>query len=177
MVSYVAAACFHFGVTTNPLIRFASQSGRFSVLVPNGLMNETTSPGRGQGFDGVTVHTFEADPIGGATYVIFYADADPTYVAQVSLADRYARAETLLLGSNKTLMSSTAVSVYGYPARDLTAVSDQGNYHVRHVWVGNRLYELAAKGAEAKVNSSDVGDFLGSFTLLDDAGSPAPTGP
>ena len=146
------------------LATFTSVDGHFHIDVPGGTMTDQVMPSSGI-FAGSTVHglTRDAD---GLRFAVLYGDADPSYLASVSIETALATVEQGNVNSTKgTQTSDLPIIVDDQPAREQRIASPTASYRFHLVFVGRRLYSISVTGSGADIASAEATTYLGSFTV------------
>jgi hypothetical protein len=157
------AACVSVHVTS--ISTFAPANSRFSVTVPSGTMNESTSAGTGP-FAAAPIHAFIHDEAGGPRYAAFYGDAEPGFLAATTSDAALDSFE----GSNVSATSGRQISerhltISGFPAREQAIVGPGGSYVFRMVLAGNRLFSFSVKGSDPQVHGAEATVYLDSIAV------------
>lgn len=142
-------------------IKFASDEGRFTVLVPDtpNEKSETTASQHGP----YTTHLFLVK--GGSTvYLIGWVDYDPSFNFNRA-AELEANRDNFIKGLNATLVSTRTTVISGYSAIEFTAETADKIFKSRVLLVGRRPYQIvigSPKGTDDMVN---VNRFFNSFKV------------
>ena len=145
---------------TSGWVKFASDEGRFSVLVPENPTekSETTPSAHGP----YTTHLFIVR--GATVYLIGWVDYDPSFNFNRQ-AELEANRDNFVKGLSATLLSTRATVINGYSAIEFTAETPDKIFKSRVFLVGRRPYQIvigSPKGADDTVN---VNRFFNSFKV------------
>jgi hypothetical protein len=164
-------AVYLAGCSAPPTVKeFKSASGRFTVMSPAPLQEETRNIETDAGKIELHLFTGQADDI---AYVIGYSD----YAAESAPPDR---AQQILDGARNgavgnthgQLVLETPISLSGYPGRELVIEAHAedrppATIKGRLFLVKNRLYQVTVVAPRGKAGDKVIDDFLQSFKLLE----------
>ncbi len=148
---------------------FKSEAGRFSVMAPVALEEETQTYEIPEGK--VVSHMFAGD-LGGIGYVVVYADNPEEAVRKMDPEKFLDRARDGAVNKvNGKLVTETKITLEGNPGREFVveaseAGGEEWTIKVRLFLVKNRLYVIDAAFKKGKVELSEVDRFLQSFKLI-----------
>ena len=147
--------------STNPWVKFTSEPGRFSALLPvqPTQQTETTPSDHGD----YTTHMFVARS-GSNIYIVAWVDYDPSFQFRPN-NELDANRDNFIRGLKATLVSSHNLKLNGYQALEFTAETTEATFKSRVFIVGRRPYQLVVrtdKGLEDKENATR---FFESFTV------------
>ncbi|HEX7999862.1 MAG TPA: hypothetical protein VF528_15855 [Pyrinomonadaceae bacterium] len=145
---------------TDGWIRYSSNEGRFSVLLP--VQPKVTS----QPVDtaaGKLINNVIFSQTTMAAYAVSYADypqnnADPQQVLDSVRSGA-------ITGIKGTLISGKNIMHKGYPGREFQASTEGALYTSRIFLVNNRLYQMVVVAPANKSSADDINKFLTSFDL------------
>jgi hypothetical protein len=146
-----------------------SQAGRFSILTPATLGEQTKHVGAADG--GAELHVFTGY-VGATEYMVSYGDyASTKRKNDAAVLDRVR--DGAIGALNGTLLSETKITIEGHPAREVTfnAVAPAGTQmtsKMRLFLVGNRLYQAWVSAPRGDLRPSSTDKFLQSLKLLKD---------
>ena len=105
----------------------------------------------------------------GVVYGVSYSDYSESLVKQTSTEKMLdSGRDGALANTQSKLLSESAISLDGYPGREITASSPDGKFtaRVRVYLVNSRLYQTIVVIPNEVASSPDVLRFLDSFHLL-----------
>ena len=143
---------------------FASADGRYKILFPGGVKNETTDVKATSGTLKLTLDSVEVTE--GVLFVVTYIDA-PDDVAKTPTAPRLDKVRDGNKGSDGKVHTDKAIEVgiEKHPGRDL--LIEKPNLFIRNraVIAGNRLYQVMVQGSKEFVTSKEVDRFFDAFEV------------
>jgi len=142
-------------------VRFNSDEGRFSVLMPviPEDKTETTQSSHGP----YTTHLFIVrDDIN--VYLIGWVDYDPSFNFNRQ-AELEANRDNFVKGVNAKLISNHATVVDGYSALEFTAETEDRIFISRVYMVGRRPYQIVIGSPKGQNDPAIVNRFLNSFKV------------
>jgi hypothetical protein len=145
-----------------PLQKFASPSGRFSVLLPGAPAISSRAMLTGHGADQTKVYQFytEADSV---AYIVMYNDFPPgdiTVPPDVFLKRAGAGAI-----KKRTLVTDRMVTLHGVPGIAIVATDEHAIYDIHDYLIANRLYELVVRVPRGS-HPAYLNAVVNSFTIL-----------
>lgn len=151
-------------------IRFTSQQGQFSVLMPGPNVpkdeGKTETDAKNPAASPFTSHLFTQTSENGVIYLLGWVDYPPGFKpnAQAEIA---ANRDNFLKGIEAKLGFERAIALGGNPGIEFTAARDKDGMAVisRVYMVGARPYMLAAVTPKGKDDSKNIERFFASFTL------------
>ena len=149
-------------VDTSGWVRFTSELGRFSVLIPEIPTAET--PKTVQSDHGpYTTHLY-ITKVQNNIYLIGWVDYDPNFNFNRQ-QELEANRDNFVNGVKATMTDSRPLTIDGYQAIEFIAETAERTFKSRVYMVGRRPYQIvvvSAKGAEDSVN---VNRFFNSFKI------------
>jgi hypothetical protein len=137
---------------------FTSETGRFSVLLPDlpteAIVNE---PGA------YTTHRFTVDSLK-STFIIGWSDYDPSFTFNPALELELNR-ENFIKGIRGTLINNKSLIIDGYESIEFTAETANKVYRSRVFIVGRRPYLITALTTRGLDDTADVKRFFDSFKV------------
>jgi hypothetical protein len=142
-------------------VRFTSENGRFSVLMPEipPEKTETTDSANGP----YTTHLFVVKDTT-SVYLIGWVDYDPSFNFNRQ-AELEANRDNFVKGITATLTSSRATVVDGYSTIEFTAETSDRVFKSRVFMVGRRPYQLVIGSPKGTDDSASVERFFNSFKV------------
>lgn len=142
-------------------IKFASDEGRFSVLVPDSPTEktETTESAHGP----FTTHLFIVkNP--SSVFLIGWVDYDPSFNFNRQ-AELEANRDNFIKGLKATLVSTRSTVINGYSAIEFTAEAGDRIFKSRVLLVGRRPYQIVIGSPKGMDDTADVNRFFNSFKV------------
>jgi hypothetical protein len=142
-------------------VKFTSENGRFSVLMPEipPEKTETTDSANGP----YTTHLFVVKDTT-SVYLIGWVDYDPSFNFNRQ-AELEANRDNFVKGISATLLSSRATVVDGYSTIEFTAETADRIFKSRVFMVGRRPYQLVIGSPKGTDDSASVVRFFNSFKV------------
>lgn len=142
-------------------VKFTSDSGNFSVLVPEAPTEktETTESQHGP----YTTHLFIVKG-GGSVYLIGWVDYDPSFNFNRQ-AELEANRDNFVKGLSATLLSTRPTVIDGYSALEFTAETTDRIFKSRVYMVGRRPYQIVIGSPKGEDDSANVSRFFKSFKV------------
>ncbi|HEY9074301.1 MAG TPA: hypothetical protein VIN67_09240 [Desulfobaccales bacterium] len=166
-IALLLALCLA-GCSSKPQ-EFKSEAGRFSIMTPVALQEETqpleTEAGK------ISLHLFAAQE-GFTGYFVSYCDYPPEFVKKKEPEQMLDGARDGATKSAKgKLVSDTKISLAGHPGLEVVidAREPQGPNGLikgRLFMVGNRLYQVMVVAPKSRTDDQATDSFLQSFKLL-----------
>jgi hypothetical protein len=146
-----------------------AKDGKFNAKFPGNPAKFTKTAG------GLTLTAVRSvDEKNRGEYVVFYSDIAPEVLKASQPTQVLEAAENSLKDDFKAKITKSTASTVGtkkYPAREIEAekVDITGEWKIRGkiVLVGNRLYQVYARGTEDFRMSKDADAFLASFEIVE----------
>ncbi len=141
-------------------IKFSSDEGRFSVLVPDTPTekSETTDSTHGP----YTTHLFIVR--GPTIFLIGWVDYDPSFNFNRQ-AELEANRDNFVKGLSATLVSTRATVINGYSAIEFTAETADKSFKSRVFMVGRRPYQIVIGSPKGTDDAANVNRFFNSFKV------------
>jgi hypothetical protein len=142
-------------------VKFNSDEGRFSVLMPEIPTDktETTESAHGP----YTTHLFIVrDDI--SVYLIGWVDYDPSFNFNRQ-AELEANRDNFVKGINAKLITTHATVVDGYSALEFVAETEDRIFKSRVYMVGRRPYQIVIGSPKGQDDSAQVNRFFNSFKV------------
>jgi hypothetical protein len=144
-------------------VRFTSESGRFSVLMPETPTNKTdTTPSEHGPY---TTHLFiTRDKNTNNVYLIGWVDYDPSFNfnKQSELA---ANRDNFVKGIKATLISTRPLQIDGYQALEFVAETSEMVFKSRVYMVGRRPYQIVIGYPKDTEDALTTNRFFNSFKV------------
>ena len=142
-------------------IKFASDEGRFSVLVPDSPTEkkETADSQHGP----YTTHLFIVRDTS-SVYLIGWVDYDPSFNFNRQ-AELEANRDNFIKGLNATLVSTRTTVINGYSAIEFTAEAGDRLFKSRVFLVGRRPYQIVIGSPKTMDNTAIQNRFFNSFKV------------
>src|SRR5689334_9804578 len=118
-------------------VKFISDEGHFSVLVPDSPTEKTETTDSQHG--PYTTHLFVVK--GASVYLIGYVDYDPSFNFNRQ-AELEANRDNFVKGIKATLIGSRPLTLDGYPALEFSAEAGDRTFQSRVYMVGRRPYQI-----------------------------------
>jgi hypothetical protein len=141
-------------------VKFISDEGRFSVLVPDSPTEKTSTEDSAHG--PFTTHLFVVK--GTSVYLIGWVDYDPSFNFNRQ-AELEANRDNFVKGINATLVSTRATVINGYSAIEFTADSGDRIFKSRVFMVGRRPYQIVIGSPKGTDDTANVNRFFNSFKV------------
>lgn len=141
-------------------VKFTSDAGRFSVLVPESPTekSETVDSQHGP----YTTHLFIVR--GSTVYLIGWVDYDPKFNFNRQ-AELEANRDNFVKGLSATLLSTRATVINGYSAIEFTAETADRIFKSRVLLVGRRPYQIVIGSPKGADDTANVNRFFNSFKV------------
>ena len=148
-------------VDTSGWVRFTSEAGRFSVLMPEIPTDkaETTQSEHGP----YTTHLFIVKDTK-SVYLIGWVDYDPSFNFNRQM-ELEANRDNFVRDIKATLVSTRALTLDGYQALEFTAETADRIFKSRVYLVGRRPYQLVMGSAKGEDDSVRLNRFFNSFKV------------
>ena len=166
LILVAAAALLSLAFQTPPAgwLKFTSEEGRFSVLMPGpDAPKDQTATQTDPKVGSYTVHLFTKKAEKGF-FMAGWVDYAPTVNLDVQ-GEINANRDNFLKGVKARLTSERPVTLDGHPGLEFTAESDQAVFKSRVYVVGKRPYQLIAITYKGFDDAENVNAFLSSFQL------------
>ena len=143
-------------------VRFTSERGRFSVLMPE--LPSTETPTTTQSEHGpYTTHLF-ISRVPKSVFLIGWVDYDPTFNFNRQ-QELEANRDNFVKGVKATLMDSRGLTIDGYPAIEFIAETADRRFKSRVYMVGRRPYQIVVASLKTEDDSVSVNRFFNSFKV------------
>jgi hypothetical protein len=142
-------------------VKFTSENGRFSVMVPEIPPEKTETQDSTNG--PYTTHLFVVKDTT-SVYLIGFVDYDPSFNFNRT-AELEANRDNFVKGINATLVSSRATVIDGYSAIEFTAETGDRTFKSRVFMVGRRPYQIVIGSPKGMDDSASVERFFNSFKV------------
>ncbi len=142
-------------------VRFRSELGRFSILVPTAPeeTKETTPSDHGP----YTTYLFiTREP--SYVYLIGWVDYAPTFNFNRQ-KELEANRDNFVKGVKATLTSTQSMQVDGYPVIEFTADTTERTFHSRVYMVGRRPYQIVIGYPKGQSEVAPIAKFFNSFKV------------
>ena len=142
-------------------VRFASEDGRFSVMMPEKPTDkmETVDSPHGP----YTTHLFIVRDTT-SVYLIGWVDYDPGFNFNRA-AELEANRDNFVKGINAKLVSTRPTNIDGYTAIEFTAETDDRIFKSRVYMVGRRPYQIVIGSPKGQDDTANVQRFFNSFKI------------
>jgi len=159
-------------------IRFTSQEGGFSVLMPGPDApkdkRETTNDAKNPAASPYTSHLFQQTSANGVMYLVGWVDYAPGFTPNAH-AELAANRDSFTKGIDATLGSERSIALGQNPGIEFTASRTDGSTIKSRVYmVGARPYMLVTVAPKGMNDAANIDRFLASFTLNTTASNTAP---
>jgi hypothetical protein len=153
-------------VTADPIdeggwVRFTSELGRFSVLMPVTPAEDTKTEQSEHG--PYTTRLFIARDTRNV-YLIGWVDYDPSFNFNLQ-SEMNANRDNFVKGVNATLLNSQTVTVDGYRVLEFTAETAEQIFRSRVYMVGRRPYQIVIGSPKGLEDAASVRRFFNSFKI------------
>jgi hypothetical protein len=142
-------------------VKFTSENGRFSVLMPEIPPEKTETVDSSHG--PYTTHLFVVKDTT-SVYLIGWVDYDPSFNFNRQ-AELEANRDNFVKGISATLTSSRATVVDGYSTIEFTAETADRIFKSRVFMVGRRPYQLVIGSPKGMDDTASVERFFNSFKV------------
>jgi len=142
-------------------VKFTSENGRFSVLMPEIPPEKTETVDSSHG--PYTTHLFVVKDTT-SVYLIGWVDYDPSFNFNRQ-AELEANRDNFVKGISATLTSSKATVIDGYSAIEFTADTADRTFKSRVFMVGRRPYQLVIGSPKGMDDTASVERFFNSFKV------------
>jgi hypothetical protein len=142
-------------------VRFNSQLGRFTVMLPQTPTEKTETVRDTIG--PYTTHLFTVRSEN-SVFVIGWVDYDPGFNFGVQ-SELNANRDNFIKGVKGTLVNSNNITIDGYQSIEFTAETTETIYRSRVYMVGRRPYQLIAGTLKGFDGSANVTRFFDSFKV------------
>ena len=146
---------------TGGWVNFASEEGRFSVLMPEVPEDkaETTDSAHGP----YTTHLFVVRDTT-SVYLIGWVDYDPSFNFD-RRAELEANRDNFVKGIKAKLLTTRPTMIDGYSAIEFTAETEDRIFKSRVYMVGRRPYQIVIGSPKGQDDSVNVNRFFNSFKV------------
>ena len=146
---------------TGGWVNFASEEGRFSVLIPEVPEDkaETTDSAHGP----YTTHLFVVRDTT-SVYLIGWVDYDPSFNFD-RRAELEANRDNFVKGIKAKLLTTRPTMIDGYSAIEFTAETEDRIFKSRVYMVGRRPYQIVIGSPKGQDDSVNVNRFFNSFKV------------
>lgn len=144
---------------------FASSAGRYKVLFPGGVKNETTDVKTPTG--GTVKLTLDTVALDADTlYMVTHVDA-PDEVAKQPSGPRLDKVRDANKGTDGKILAEKELALGDdkFPAREVVIEKPKTVLRTRIVIAGNRLYQVMIQGSKEFVTSREADRFFDSFEV------------
>src|ERR1044071_3034917 len=145
----------------NGWVKFISDTGRFSVLMPSTPTEKTETTDSTHG--PYTTHLFVVKDET-SVYLIGWVDYDPSFNFNRQ-AEREANRDNFVKGIQATLLSTRATVINGYSAIEFTAEAGERIFKSRVFMVGRRPYQIVIGSPKGTDDTASVNRFFNSFKV------------
>ncbi len=142
-------------------VKFTSETGRFSVLMPELPTDKSDTVQSDHG--PYTTHLFVVKGTQ-SVFLIGWVDYDASFNFNAQ-SELDANRSNFIKGINATLINSRAVTVDGYQCLEFTAETAETIYRSRVYIVGRRPYQLVTGTAKGMDDAANVDRFFESFKV------------
>jgi hypothetical protein len=142
-------------------VRLNSDEGRFSVLLPELVSDQTETKSSTNG--PYTTHLFIVKTTKGV-FLVGWVDYDPSFNFSVQ-SELEANRDNFVKGVKATLLNTTRISLNGNPGLEFTAETPEVIFKSRVYLVGRRPYQLIAGTSKGQEDSESVARFFDSFQI------------
>jgi hypothetical protein len=142
-------------------VKFISDDGRFSVLVPDSPTEKTETTDSTHG--PYTTHLFVVKDTS-SVYLIGWVDYDPSFNFNRQ-AELEANRDNFVKGLNATLVSTRSTVINGYSAIEFTAEAGDRLFKSRVFLVGRRPYQIVIGSPKTMDNATVMNRFFNSFKV------------
>jgi hypothetical protein len=149
-------------VDTSGWIRFTSDMGRFSVLMPE-IPTEQTPTTTPTEHGPYTTHLF-ITKAQKSIFLIGWVDYDPNFNFDRQ-QELEANRDNFVNGVKATLMDSRPLTIDGYQAIEFIAETEERRFKSRVYLVGRRPYQMVVVSAKGEDDSVSVSRFFNSFKV------------
>ena len=148
-------------VDSSGWVRFTSDTGRFSVLMPEIPTDKTETVDSAHG--PYTTHLFIVrDPT--SVYLIGWVDYHPSFNFNRQ-AELEANRDNFVKGIKAKLLTSRPTTIDGYSAIEFTAETDDRIFKSRVYLVGRRPYQIVIGSPKGQDDTANVQRFFNSFKV------------
>lgn len=161
LCSLAATAQEHSKASRDSWVRFNSELGRFTIMMPLPPEEkiETVQSGAGP----YTTHLFTVRS-GRSVFVVGWVDYDPTFNFNVQ-SELNANRDNFVQEIKATLIDSNNKTINGYQSLEFTAESADTIYKSRVFIVGRRPYQLITGTVKGVDDSANTTRFFESFKI------------
>ena len=142
-------------------VRYNSESGRFSVLMPETPEEKTDTTQSDHG--PYTTHLFVVRDTKNV-YLIGWVDYDPSFNFNRQ-AELEANRDNFVKGINATLTSTRALNLDGYSALEFSAETPDRTFKSRVYMVGRRPYQIVIGTPKDEPDAVSTNRFFNSFKV------------
>jgi len=142
-------------------VQFISDTGRFSVLMPETPIDKTETVQSEHG--PYTTHLFIVRDTT-SVYLIGWVDYDPDFNFNRQ-SEMEANRDNFVKGINAKLLSTRALTIDGYPALEFTAETADRTFTSRVYMVGRRPYQIVIGSPKGRDDSVNLNRFFKSFKI------------
>ena len=146
---------------TGGWVRFRSEMGRFSILVPTAPeeTKETTQSDHGP----YTTYLFiTREPTN--VYLIGWVDYDPSFNFNRQ-KELEANRDNFVKGVKATLTSTQSMTIDGFPVIEFTCDTTERTFHSRVFMVGRRPYQIVIGYPKGQSEIAPIARFFNSFKV------------
>ena len=141
--------------------KFSSDTGRFSVLMPEVPEEKTETVNSAHG--PYTTHLFIVKDTT-SVYLIGWVDYDPSFNFNRQ-AELEANRDNFVKGISATLLNSRPTTIDGYSAIEFTAETADRTFRSRVYMVGRRPYQIVIGSPKGVDDTASVERFFNSFKV------------
>ena len=142
-------------------VKFTSESGRFSVVMPDTPTDKTESTQSEHG--PYTTHLFIVKDTT-SVYLIGWVDYDPEFNFNRQ-SEMEANRDNFVKGINARLLNTRALTIDGYPALEFSAETADRIFKSRVYMVGRRPYQIVIGSPKDLDDSANLNRFFNSFKV------------
>ena len=149
------------GVDNSGWVRFRSDNGHFSVMMPSIPEDKATTEESSHG--PYTTHLFVVKDTS-SVYLIGWVDYDPSFNFNRQ-AELEANRDNFVKGLKATLISTRPTVIDGYSALEFTAETEDRIFKSRVYMVGRRPYQIVIGSPKGVDDTALVNRFFSSFKV------------
>ena len=142
-------------------VKFTSDAGRFSVLMPEIPTDKTETVNSEHG--PYTTHLFVVRDTTNV-YLIGWVDYDPSFNFNRQ-SELEANRDNFVKGISAKLLSTRTFNIDGYPALEFSAETDDRVFKSRVYMVGRRPYQIVIGSPKDSDESASLNRFFNSFKV------------
>jgi hypothetical protein len=142
-------------------VKFTSEAGRFSVLMPEAPTDKTDTVQSEHG--PYTTHLFIVKDTT-SVYLIGWVDYDPEFNFNRQ-SEMEANRDNFVKGINAKLVSTRSLTIDGYPALEFSAETGDRVFKSRVYMVGRRPYQIVIGSPKDLDDAANLNRFFNSFKV------------